>query len=299
MQPIKTKLLEVHYLDLGPRDGWPVILSHGFPYSPDAYTSVAPILQKAGARVIVPYTRGYGPTRFLSPSTMRSGQQAALATDIIALMDALGIRKALLAGFDWGGLASCAAAALFPERVAGLVSYAGYDVADVQGQKHAVEPALERVMWYQHLFQSERGRECLVNDRRALCKLLWEEWSPGWDSASRDAEFEKSAKAWDNEDWVDVVMHCYRFHLGNEKGDPGLEELEGRLATKPVIDVPTITLDGLEDPLKPGGSVGHAKYFTGRHERREVRCGHAFPLEAPEEFAAAVIKVQEWSQSLE
>ncbi|KAF2438952.1 alpha/beta-hydrolase [Karstenula rhodostoma CBS 690.94] len=296
MQSIKTKLLEIHYLDLGPRTGWPVILSHGFPYSVHAYSTVAPMLQNAGARVIIPYTRGYGPTRFLSRSIMRSGQQAALATDIITLMDALAIPKALLAGFDWGGLASCAAAALFPERVAGLVSYAGYDIADVEGQKHAVAPALERVMWYQHLFQSERGRECLSNDRRALCKLLWEEWSPRWDGV--DEAFEKSAEAFDNEDWVDVVVHCYRFHLGKEAGDPVLEELEERLAGRPAISVPTITLDGLEDPLKPAGSADHAKFFTGKHERWEVRCGHAFPLEAPEEFAAAVFKVHEWSQSI-
>jgi pimeloyl-ACP methyl ester carboxylesterase len=296
MQSIKTNLLEVHYLDLGPRTGWPVILSHGFPYSPHAYSAVAPILQNAGARVIIPYTRGYGPTRFLFPGSMRSGQQAALATDIISLMDALDIPKALLAGFDWGGLASCAAAALFPERVAGLVSYAGYDVADVEGQRHAATPALERVMWYQHLFQSARGRECLSNDRRALCKLLWEEWSPGWSGVGE--AFEKSAEAFDNEDWVDVVIHCYRFHLGNEAGDPALERLEERLAGKPAISVPAITLDGLEDPLKPEGSVGHAKFFTGKHERWEVRCGHAFPLEAPDEFAAAVIKVHAWSYSV-
>ncbi|KAK7192130.1 putative epoxide hydrolase [Paraphaeosphaeria sporulosa] len=295
MQSIKTPLLEIHYLSLGPPTGWPVILSHGFPYSPHAYANVAPLLQKAGARVIIPYTRGYGPTRFLYQSTMRSGQQAALATDIVALMDALGISKAILAGFDWGGLASCAAAALFPERVAGLVSYAGYDVADVEAQKHAVAPALERVMWYQHLFQSERGRECLFKDRRALCRLLWEEWSPNWGGV--DEAFEHSAEAFDNEDWVDVVIHCYRFHLGKEGGDPAMDELEEKLARKPKIDVPTITLDGLEDPLKPEGSANHAQFFTGRHERWEVRCGHAFPLEAPEEFASAIIKVHEWSES--
>lgn len=294
MQSIKTNLLEIHYLDLGPPTGWPVILSHGFPYSPHAYSAVAPIIQDAGARVIIPYTRGYGPTRFLSPSTKRSGQQAALATDVIALMDALAIPKALLAGFDWGGHASCVAAALFPERVAGLVSYAGYDIADVEREKHAFPPVSERVMWYQHLFQSERGRECLSSERRALCRLLWEEWSPRWSGV--DEAFEKSAAAFDNGDWVDVVIHCYRFHHGKEAGDPTLEGLEEKLAGKPAISVPTITLDGLEDPLKPRGSAGHAKFFTGKHERWEVRCGHAFPLEAPEEFAAAVIKVHEWSQ---
>jgi pimeloyl-ACP methyl ester carboxylesterase len=191
MQFSKINILEVQYLDLGPRTGWPVVLSHGFPYSTHAYSAVAPILQNAGARVIIPYTRGDGPTRFFSPNSMRSGQQAALATDIISLMDALANPKSSSCGFDWGGLASCAAAALFPERVAGLVSYAGYNVADVEGQSQALTPALERVMWYQHLFQSSRGRWCLSNDRRALCKLLWEEWSPGWSGV--DEAFEKSA----------------------------------------------------------------------------------------------------------
>ncbi|KAJ4301323.1 hypothetical protein N0V90_003415 [Kalmusia sp. IMI 367209] len=295
MQSINTQLLEVHYLDIGPHDGWPIILSHGFPYDIHAYDEVAPLLQEAGARVIIPYTRGYGLTRFLSPDTMRSGQQAALATDIISLMDALNIPKAILAGFDWGGLASCVAAALFPDRVAGLVSYAGYDIADVEGQKHAVVPSLERVMWYQHLFQSERGRECLLNNRRDLCKLLWEEWSPNYKDIN--SEFAKTAPAFDNPDFVDVVIHCYRFHLGNEPGDPALDHLESRLARKPAITVPTITLDGFEDPLKPGGSASHAKFFIGRHERREVQCGHAFPLEAPKEFADAIIKVHEWSES--
>ena len=297
MQSIHTQLLEVHYLDLGPRDGWPVILSHGFPYDIHAYDEVSPLLQKSGARVIIPYTRGYGATRFLSPDTMRTGQQAALATDIINLMDALGIPKALLAGFDWGGLASCAATALFPDRVAGLVSYAGYDIANVEDHKRAAVPSLERVMWYQHLFQSERGRECLRNNRRDLCKLLWEEWSPSWKGI--DAAFEHTAPAFHNEDFVDVVIHCYRFHLGNEAGDPGLEHLEKRLAEKPKIRVPTITLDGMEDPLNPEGSSSHANLFLGRHERREFRCGHAFPLEAPGEFAAAIVQVHKWSQGIE
>lgn len=228
---------------------------------------------------------------------MRSGQQAALATDIIDLMDALNIPKAILAGFDWGGLASCAAAALFPERVAGLVSYAGYDIADVEGQTHAVTPSLERVMWYQHLFQSERGRECLTHDRRELCKLLWEEWSPGWKDL--DEAFERTAPAFDNDDFVDVVIHCYRFHLGSEAGDPALELLEKKLAEKPTIGVPTITLDGTKDPLKPGGSASHARFFTGRHERRVIECGHALPIEAPEEFARAIVRVHEWVESSE
>ncbi|KAI1198780.1 Alpha/Beta hydrolase protein [Nemania serpens] len=294
LKKIQTPLLEIAYYEHGAQDGWPVVLAHGFPYDIHAYDDVIPHLTSRGARVIVPYTRGFGPTRFLSASAMRNGQQAALASDIIALLDALGIRRATLAGFDWGGLASCVAAALWPERVAGLVSYAGYDVADVAAQRE--EPAaaaLECVAWYQHLFQSERGRKCLARDRRALCEMLWRQWSPGW--AFADEVFARTAEAFENPDFVDVVVHCYRFVHGAEPGDPALDDLEGILATRPKITVPCVTLDGTQDPLKPGGSAGHDGMFTGRHERRVFDVGHAFPAEAPEAFANAVIDVHTWA----
>jgi len=301
LKKIKTAVLEIAYYDHGPQDGWPVVLAHGFPYDVHAYDAVVPLLVAQGARVIVPYTRGFGPTRFLSASAMRTGQQAALASDIVALLDALGIqgeRKATLAGFDWGGLASCVASLLWPERVAGLVSYAGYDVADVAAQRdEPCPPSLECVMWYQHLFQSERGRRCLARDRRALCRLLWAQWSPSWDFG--DDVFARTAEAFDNPDFVDVVVHCYRFHLGREPGDPALEHLERKLAARPKITVPCITLDGTLDPLKPGGSAAHAEMFAARHERREYNVGHAFPLEAPEAFAQAIIDVHNWSQLVE
>lgn len=293
MNTAHTDLLEIAFLEEGSTAGWPVILAHGFPYDVHAYGEVVPRLTQAGARVIVPYLRGFGPTRFRSASTMRSGQQAALGRDLIDLLDALGIERAILAGYDWGGLASCVASALWPERVTGLVSYAGYDVIDVERLGHAYAPALEQVQWYQHLFQLERGRECLTLYRRELCRLLWEQWSPNW--KFDDATFERTAASFDNPDFVDVVIHCYRFSFGTEAGDPVLAPLETRLAHRPKIDVPAMTLDGTLDPLKPGGTADHKKMFTGRHEHRVVECGHNLPWEAPQAFAAAILTIREWT----
>ncbi|KAI0104631.1 Alpha/Beta hydrolase protein [Nemania sp. FL0031] len=293
LKTVQTPLLEIAYYEHGTPSGWPVVLAHGFPYSPYVYSEVIPYLVSAGARIIVPYTRGFGPTRFLSAATMRTGQQAALALDIISLLDALGIQQAVLAGFDWGGLSSCCAAALWPSRVAGLVSYAGYDIADVAAQQEPSTASLECVMWYQHLFQSERGRKCLAKDRRGLCRLLWEQWSPGW--RFTEETYARTAEAFDSPDFVDVVIHCYRFVHGKEAGDPALEHLERQLAAKPKIAVPCVTLDGTEDPLKPAGSAGHASMFVRRHERRGFSVGHAFPAEAPAAFAQAVIDVHGWS----
>jgi pimeloyl-ACP methyl ester carboxylesterase len=284
--------LEVAFLESGPVDGWPVVLSHGFPYDVHAYDEVVPRLVERGARVIVPYLRGFGPTRFRNSETMRTGQQAALGLDLISLLDALGVERAILAGYDWGGLASCVATALWPERVTGLVAMAGYDVIDVEAMRSAAAPSLERVMWYQHLFQTERGRDCLERYRRELCRILWREWSPSWDFD--DETFARTAASFDNPDFVAVVTHSYRFDFGLADGDPELAELERRLAAKPPIVVPAITLDGLHDPLKPGGTASHAKHFTGRHEHRTVACGHNLPWEAPEAFADAVLTVAGW-----
>lgn len=290
----RTGELEISFLEAGSETGPPVVLSHGFPYDVHAYDEVAPRLVAAGARVIVPYLRGFGPTRFLAAETMRSGQQAALGRDLIGLLDALELERAVLAGYDWGGLASCVAAALWPERVAGLVSLAGYDVIDVEGMRSSVAPSLERVMWYQHLFQTERGRDCLARSRRELCRLLWEEWSPSWHFD--DATFERTAEAFDNPDFVDVVIHAYRFSFGLAPGDPALEPLERRLAERPPITVPAVTLDGTEDPLKPGGNAADAPMFVGRHEHRAVECGHNLPWEAPDAFADAVLTVLGWAR---
>ncbi|WP_338000428.1 alpha/beta fold hydrolase [Chelativorans sp. YIM 93263] len=286
LKTARTDTLEIAFFQSGPEDGWPVILSHGFPYDIHAYVKVAPILTAAGARVIVPFLRGFGPTRFLSGQKMRSGQQAALGGDVIGLLDALGIEKAILAGFDWGGLASCVATALWPDRVAGLVSYAGYDVIDVERQRH--------VMWYQHLFQSEKGRECLRENRRELCRMLWSPWSPHW--PFDEDTFERTAASFDNPDFVDVVIHSYRFNFGLERGDSVLEPLEQRLAEKPKIAVPAVTLDGTHDPLKPGGTAAHADMFINYHEHRAIECGHALPFEAPKAFADAVLALHNREQ---
>ncbi|PSJ39108.1 alpha/beta fold hydrolase [Allosphingosinicella deserti] len=295
MKTIDTPTLRIAYLEAGPTNGWPVILSHGFPYDVHAYAEVAPILAEAGARVIMPWLRGFGPTRFRSPETMRSGQQAALGRDLVELLDALGLERAVLAGYDWGGLASCVATVLWPARVSALVSLASYDVIDVERLGHCFAPSLECVVWYQHLFQLERGRECLDRHRRDLCRLLWEQWSPGWQFDA--ATFERTAEAFENPDFVDVVIHSYRFDFGTAPGDPALEPLEARLRTKPKITVPAVTLDGAEDPLKPGGTADQTDMFANLHEHRTIAAGHNLPQEAPGAFADAVLTARRMAQA--
>lgn len=290
MRIAETDALRIHYLEVGPMEGWPVILAHGFPYDVHAYDEVAPKLVAAGARVVIPYLRGFGPTELRHPSQMRSGQQAALGKDLVDLMDAIGVPHAVLAGYDWGGLSSCVASALWPERVTGLVSMAGYDIIDVDRMRRPFPPSLESVMWYQHLFQSERGRECLRQNRRELCELLWRQWSPDWNFDA--ATFEQTAVSFDNPDFVDIVIHAYRFDFGLADGDPQLEPLERRLRDRPKITVPAVTLDGAHDPLKPGGTADHARMFTGPHEHRTIQCGHNMPQEAPAAFADAVLTVR-------
>jgi pimeloyl-ACP methyl ester carboxylesterase len=292
VKSVETEALRIAYLEYGASNGWPVILSHGFPYDVHAYDEVAPILVRSGARVITPYTRGFGPTRFASDNAMRSGQQAARGRDIVQLADALGLDRPIVDGFDWGGNASCVAAALWPERIGGLVSYAGYDVIDVASQRHPATPSLERVFWYQHLFQTERGRECLSVHRRDLGRMLWREWSPDW--GFDEETFAQSAVAFDNPDFVEVVIHCYRHVFGLEAGDPSLQPFEDQLIQKPTIAVPTVTLDGATDPLKPGGTAAHARMFVGRYEHRVVDGGHNLPQQTPQPFADAVLKVRGW-----
>lgn len=289
---INTDSLSIAYLEYGHAGGWPVILSHGFPYDATAFNDVALMLVQAGARVIAPYTRGFGPTRFLSDNTMRNGQQAVRGADLIQFSDALGLAHPILAGFDWGGNASCVAAALWPEKVGGLVSYAGYDVIDIEEQRHTSVPSLERICWYQHLFQSERGRECLYKYRFEIGRMLWREWSPKWQF--EEDTYTRTATAFENPDFVDVVIHCYRFMHGLEAGDPSLQPLEDLLAQKPRIAVPTVTIDGTNDPLKPGGTADHARYFTGPHKHVVVDAGHNVPQEAPQVFAEAVMMVHSW-----
>jgi pimeloyl-ACP methyl ester carboxylesterase len=291
---IEAGVLSIACLQDGPSDGWPVILSHGFPYDVHAYDQVVPALTAHGARVIRPYLRGFGATRFRSAGTVRSGQQAALGSDLIALADALRLDRPIVAGYDWGGLASCVAAALWPQRVAGLVSMAGYDIIDIERQRHAFDPAVEHAVWYQHLFQTERGRESLGAHRRELCRMLWRQWSPRW--AFDDATYARTAPSFDNPDFVDVVIHAYRHALGQAAGDPAYDSLEARLAARPKITVPAVTLDGATDTLKPGGTADHAPMFIARHEHRLVDAGHNLPQEAPEAFADAVLTVRSWQR---
>ena len=281
--------LLVAFESAGPPNGVPAILLHGFPYDVRAYDEVTPRLVAAGCRVIVPYLRGYGATTFRSATTLRSGQQAVLAQDLRSLMDALSIERALLAGYDWGGRAACIVAALWPERVIGLVSGNGYNIQDIAA---AVEPQLpqdEYRYWYQFYLHGERGRRGLERNRHAFCKLLWQLWSPTW--AFDDATFARTARSFDNPDFVDVVVHSYRHRYGLVAGANNADEVERHLALLPSIAVPTITLDGDADGVLPAGSSApHAHRFTGPYARRVVAgAGHNLPQEAPAEFAAAVV----------
>jgi pimeloyl-ACP methyl ester carboxylesterase len=290
---IDAGVLNVGYVEMGPASGWPVVLLHGFPYDIHAYDEVTPLLAAEGARVIVPYLRGYGPTRFLSAATPRSGQQAALGADLLALLDALEIRSALLAGYDWGGRAACIVAALWPERAKGLVSYNSYNIQNIAKAMEPDKPENEYGLWYYYYFQTERGRAGLTKDRRAFCRLLWRLWSPSW--KFDDATFERTAPSFDNPDFVDVVIQSYRHRFGASAGDPALEEVEQRLARQPDITVPTITLDGSTDGIRPAGTAAQAIHFKGRHQHRVVaNAGHNLPQEAPRAFAEAVLAVRGW-----
>jgi len=293
MRIVEAGVLTVAYLEDGPVSGWPVVLLHGFPYDVHAFDDVVQLLTAQGARVIRPWLRGHGPTRFRSAATVRSGQQAALGSDLLALLDALNLDTAILGGYDWGGLSSCVVSALWPRRVSGLVTLGGYDIINISQQRFPHTPAIEYALWYQHLFQTERGRAVLASSRADLCRMLWQQWSPNW--AFEDDLFRLTAPSFDNPDFIDVVIHHYRHALGNADGDPNYQELEDRLASRPAISVPTITLDGVSDTLKPGGTADHAAMFTGPHEHCVVDAGHALPYEAPDAFAAAIFTVHQWT----
>ena len=285
---VRTDVLEIAYEEHGPADGAPVILLHGFPYDARAFDAVAPPLAADGCRVLVPYLRGYGPTRFLSAKTPRSGEQAALGHDLLQFMDALGIARAALAGYDWGGRAACVAAALRPERVRCLVSCTGYNIQDIASSGEPLPAEQEHRYWYQYYFHTERGRAGLTKNRRDICRLLWRLWSPEW--TFDEATFEKSAVSFDNPDFVDVVIQSYRHRFGYAPGDPALEPIEAKLARQPRITVPTINLHGGHDGVGPAPEKdGQAKFFTGPYERRVLpRIGHNVPQEAPAATVAAL-----------
>lgn len=287
----RTPTLEIAYEESGPQAGVPVLLMHGFPYDPRCYDEMVPALTAAGYRAIVPYLRGYGATRFLSSSTPRSGQQAALGQDLLDLMDALDLPRAALVGFDWGGRAACIVAALWPQRVRCLVSANGYNIQDIAGSVRPAPPEQEHRLWYQYYFHTERGRAGLAANRRELCKLLWQLWSPNW--KFDDATFERSAASFDNPDFVEVVIHSYRHRYGYVPGDPALEGIEQRLAARVPITVPTIVLQGEGDGVATATrNDAQARFFTGPYQRRMIPLiGHDVPQEAPAETAAAVLEL--------
>ncbi|MET0444786.1 MAG: alpha/beta hydrolase [Rhizobium sp.] len=291
MKTIVAGVLDIAYYESGRVDGAPVILLHGFPYDAHAYDAVAARLAAAGRRCIVPFLRGYGATRFLDPDTPRSGEQAALGADLLALMDALAIPSAVLAGYDWGGRAACVVAALWPERARGLVSGGGYNIQDIAGSGAPAAPEAEHRFWYQYYFHGERGRAGLSADRRAFCQLLWRLWSPSW--AFDDVTFARSATAFDNPDFVATVIHSYRHRFGLVAGDPAYAPVESRLADQPAITVPAIVLAGADDGVDPPTEADKAApHFTGPYERQILAgAGHNLPQEAPEAFAEAVLAV--------
>ena len=291
LRHITAGVLEVAYEETGPADGAPIVLLHGFPYDVHAFDEVMPLLAARGCRVIAPYLRGYGATRFLSADTPRSGQQAVLGRDLVALMDVLSVRSAVVAGYDWGGRAACVAAALWPERVRGLVSCGGYNIQDIASSGTPQPPEAEHRYWYQYYFHGERGRAGLARYRRELGKLLWRLWSPSWNFD--DATYDRTASSFDNPDFVEVVIHSYRHRFGLAPGDPAVEATEKLLGARPRITVPTVVLHGGDNNVSPvTSSEAHAVLFSGPYERRVLpRVGHNVPQEAPGEFAAAVLAI--------
>ena len=292
LRQVDAGLLNVGYAELGPADGRVVILLHGWPYDIHSFVDVAPILAAAGHRVIVPHLRGHGTTRFLSSATFRNGQQAAVALDIIALMDALRIRKATFGAFDWGARTADIIAATFPERVEGLVSVSGYLINNREAIKAPLPPAAEYAWWYQFYFATEHGKAGYEKNRHDFNKLIWKTASPKW--AFSDAEFDRSAASFDNPDHVDVVIHNYRWRQSLAEGEARYDELERRLAAGPAIAVPTIVMEGDANGAPHfTGDAAFRKKFTGAYGYRVVNggIGHNLPQEAPKEFAQAVIDV--------
>jgi pimeloyl-ACP methyl ester carboxylesterase len=291
LKQIDAGLLNIGYAEAGPANGPAAILLHGWPYDIYSFVDVAPLLASAGYRVIVPYLRGYGTTRFLSGDTVRNGQPSAVAVDIIALMDALKIQKAILAGFDWGARTADIIAALWPERCKGLVSVSGYLIGSQAAGKTPLPPAAEYQWWYQFYFATERGEEGYAKYRHDFSKLIWKLASPKWNFD--DATFDRSAAAFDNADHVKIVIHNYRWRQGLAEGESKYDDLEARLAAGPVIAVPTITLEGDANGAPHVDGSAYAGKFSGKYVHRVIGggVGHNLPQEAPQAFAQAVIDV--------
>lgn len=291
LKQVNAGSLNMGYAEAGPADGPPVILLHGWPYDIYSFVDVAPLLAAKGYRVIVPFLRGFGSTRFLSADTARNGQQSVVAVDIIALMDALKIQKAIIGGFDWGARTADIMAALWPERCKGLVSVSGYLIGSQEAGKAPLPPKAELQWWYQFYFATERGRVGYDKNRRDFARLIWQQASPKWNFD--DATFNRSAAAFDNPDHVAIVIHNYRWRLGLAEGEPKYDDLEKKLAAGPIITVPTITLEGdANGAPHPEGSA-YAKKFSGKYDHRVIEggIGHNLPQEAPAAFAQAIVDV--------
>lgn len=291
LRQIDAGPLNVGYAEAGPGNGPAVVLLHGWPYDIHSFVDVAPLLASAGYRVVVPYLRGYGTTRFLSSVTLRNGQQSALAQDIVDLLDALKIQKAILGGFDWGARTADIIAALWPERCKALVSVSGYLIGSQKAGKVPLPPQAEYQWWYQYYFATERGKEGYDKYRREFSKLIWQLASPKWNFD--EATFVRSAAALDNPDHVSIVIHNYRWRLGLAEGEAKYDELEARLAASPNITVPTITLEGDANGAPHPEPGAYAKKFSGKYEHRTIDggVGHNLPQEAPQAFAQAILDV--------
>jgi len=290
LRQIDAGVLNVGYAETGPADGPPVILLHGWPYDIHSYVDVAPLLAAKGYRVIVPHLRGYGSTRFLSDETVRNGQQAVVAVDLIALMDALKIDKAILGGFDWGARTVNIVAAVWPERCKAMVSVSGYLIGSQEANKAPLPPKAEFQWWYQFYFSTERGRAGYDKYRRDFSRLIWQTASPTWNFD--DATFDRSAASFDNPDHVAIVIHNYRWRLGLAQGEAKYDDLEKRLAAGPAIAVPTITMEGDANGAPHPDPSAYAKKFSGRYAHRLIKSvGHNLPQEAPQAFADAVVEV--------
>jgi pimeloyl-ACP methyl ester carboxylesterase len=294
LRQIDAGVLNVGYAEAGPANGRPVILLHGWPYDIHSYVDVAPLLASAGYRVIVPYLRGYGTTRFLSSETFRNGQQSAIAVDIIALMDALRIERAILAGYDWGARTADIIAALWPERCKALVSVSGYLIGSPEANKTPLSPQAELQWWYQFYFATERGRAGYEKYHRDFNRLIWQLASPKWHFD--DATFDRSAAAFNNPDHVSIVIHNYRWRLDLAEGESKYDEIEKRLAAFPAIAVPTITLESDANGAPHPDPTSYAKKFSGKYSHRTIKggIGHNLPQEAPQEFAKAVVEVDSY-----
>ena len=295
---IKSGDLNVAYYELGPINGTAVFLLHGFPYDIHAYKVVATILSDVGYRVVVPYLRGFGKTTFLKENKIKSGEQAALGYDLLCLMDSLEISEAILAGYDWGGRAACVVAALWPKRCLGLVSCNSYNIQNIVNSKKPILPVLEQKLWYQYYFHSERGYLGLTRNRPNLIRLLWETWSPTWNFS--EETFQLSLKSFENSAFVDVVIHSYKHRFGLSKSDPKYKSIQDKLSEMPSIIVPSITLDGQDDGVRPPSDekVDSDKFTGFRRHKILSGVGHNVPQEAPEIFANAILELYSHNQNL-